>query len=588
MPKIMLVEDDNNLREIYGERLLAEGYEIVSASDGEEALALAVKERPDLIISDVMMPKISGFDMLDILRQTPETKNTKIIMMTALSQLEDKDRANKLGADKYLVKSQVTLEDVARVVHDILYGADPNIANPQAAAPTAAAQMPPVVAPTPSTPSQQPIAAPFSVAPEQPLSTNPPASEPSMVTPTAPEPSFNSSVASTSAAGVVPTVPTPTPVPPSAPLTPLQPIAANPITTSSAPIDSSPIPSPVVTVPSTPAMPEPAPASVALPAQPTAPPSTTNPISGEVPPAQPHPTLDAPEPSTTHTNIVSQAALAAQPTVKPDPIGVQPAVSPVQPASVPSPSLPDNLEPQTAEQEVAAVAKQIESFLNTESTAEVATHEEPLVEPATDAAAAMAAIMTPPSTTNTLPVVPEEPVVSPPVSATAPETTPNATNPSVPNLQDVSGSDVPELASARKKIIAPIHETEEAPNIYQLYEKEMAAEAANSQAPEETGPIVATPTNPIAEGADSTPPPLETFDPTSLGGVQLEDDKNTTNASTGSAPDQNASASSPATPTPAAAAGGAPVGSPAPVATPAVVAAPTTASATPDPNQIAL
>ena len=120
MAKIMLVEDDNNLRDIYGERLQAEGYEIVSAGDGEEGLSTAIKERPDLIISDVMMPKISGFDMLDILRQTPETMNTKVIMMTALSQTEDKDRATKLGADKYLVKSQVTLEDVARAVHELL------------------------------------------------------------------------------------------------------------------------------------------------------------------------------------------------------------------------------------------------------------------------------------------------------------------------------------------------------------------------------------------------------------------------------------------------------------------------------------
>ena len=123
MAKIMLVEDDNNLKEIYGERLQAEGYEIVTASDGEEGLSTAIKERPDLIISDVMMPKISGFDMLDILRQTPETMNTKVIMMTALSQAEDKDRAEKLGADKYLVKSQVTLEDLARAVHDLLHDA---------------------------------------------------------------------------------------------------------------------------------------------------------------------------------------------------------------------------------------------------------------------------------------------------------------------------------------------------------------------------------------------------------------------------------------------------------------------------------
>ncbi len=116
----MLVEDDNNLREIYEARLLAEGYEIVTAQDGEEALALAVKERPDLIIADIMMPKISGFDMLDILRSTSETKSTKIIMMTALSQAEDKERASKLGADRYLVKSQVTLEDVARVAREFL------------------------------------------------------------------------------------------------------------------------------------------------------------------------------------------------------------------------------------------------------------------------------------------------------------------------------------------------------------------------------------------------------------------------------------------------------------------------------------
>lgn len=120
MAKVMLVEDDNNLREIYEARLAAEGYEIVSAHDGEEALALAVKEQPDLIISDIMMPKISGFDMLDILRSTPETKETKVIMMTALSQIEDKERADKLGADRYLVKSQVTLEDVVRVAKELL------------------------------------------------------------------------------------------------------------------------------------------------------------------------------------------------------------------------------------------------------------------------------------------------------------------------------------------------------------------------------------------------------------------------------------------------------------------------------------
>ncbi len=122
MAKILLVEDDSNLREIYGARLEAEGYQIVAASDGEEALATAVKELPDLIISDIMMPKISGFDMLDILRSTPETKDVKVIVMTALSQEEDKKRGEELGADRYVVKSQVTLDDIVSMVHDLLGG----------------------------------------------------------------------------------------------------------------------------------------------------------------------------------------------------------------------------------------------------------------------------------------------------------------------------------------------------------------------------------------------------------------------------------------------------------------------------------
>lgn len=125
----MLVEDDKSLREIYGVRLQAEGYEIKSAGDGEEALAMAIKEHPDLIIADVMMPKISGFDMLDILRATPETKDIKVIMMTALSSEDQRTRGETLGADRYLVKSQVGIEDVVRTIHDVL-GDAPVITKP--------------------------------------------------------------------------------------------------------------------------------------------------------------------------------------------------------------------------------------------------------------------------------------------------------------------------------------------------------------------------------------------------------------------------------------------------------------------------
>lgn len=120
MKKILLVEDDSSLREIYGVRLTAEGYNVISAGDGEEALATTVREKPDLILSDVMMPKISGFDMLDILRATPETRDIKIIIMTALSAEDQRERGERLGADKFLVKSQVGIEDVVNAVKEVL------------------------------------------------------------------------------------------------------------------------------------------------------------------------------------------------------------------------------------------------------------------------------------------------------------------------------------------------------------------------------------------------------------------------------------------------------------------------------------
>lgn len=120
MAKILLVEDDMALRDIYSARFEAEGYDVVTASDGEMALSVAVKQKPNLIVLDVMMPKISGFDVLDILRATPETKDTKIIMMTALSQPADMEKGKLLGADEYLVKSQVTLTDVVNKVKEVL------------------------------------------------------------------------------------------------------------------------------------------------------------------------------------------------------------------------------------------------------------------------------------------------------------------------------------------------------------------------------------------------------------------------------------------------------------------------------------
>ena len=169
MTKILLVEDDKSLREIYGVRLLAEGYDIISAGDGEAALAMAIKDRPSLIVSDVMMPKISGFDMLDILRSTTETKDIKVIMMTALSSDDQRQRGVALGADRYLVKSQVGIEDVVRTVHEVLGDAPtsasssstPSNASPAASGPTLAVPPRPTSAPTATpSPAPAPVSAP--------------------------------------------------------------------------------------------------------------------------------------------------------------------------------------------------------------------------------------------------------------------------------------------------------------------------------------------------------------------------------------------------------------------------------------------
>ncbi len=118
--KILLVEDDVALANVYKARLEIEGFETNWVENGEEALSSAVAFKPDLILLDAMMPKISGFDVLDILRNTPETNNIHVIMLTALSQPKDKERAESLGVDDYLVKSQVVIGDVIeRVRHHL-------------------------------------------------------------------------------------------------------------------------------------------------------------------------------------------------------------------------------------------------------------------------------------------------------------------------------------------------------------------------------------------------------------------------------------------------------------------------------------
>lgn len=118
--KILLVEDDQGLASVYVTRLEAEGFEVKHVPNGEDALSNAIEFKPDLILLDVMMPKISGFDVLDILKNTPETQNIRIIMLTALSQASDVEKAKSLGVDDYLVKSQVVIADVVKRIKEHL------------------------------------------------------------------------------------------------------------------------------------------------------------------------------------------------------------------------------------------------------------------------------------------------------------------------------------------------------------------------------------------------------------------------------------------------------------------------------------
>ena len=118
--KILLVEDDTTLAEVYRARLELEGFDTRNVNNGEMALSEIQDYKPDLVLLDAMMPKISGFDVLDIIRNTPATANTRIIMLTALGQPKDKERAERLGVDEYLVKSQVVIGDVVeRVKHHL-------------------------------------------------------------------------------------------------------------------------------------------------------------------------------------------------------------------------------------------------------------------------------------------------------------------------------------------------------------------------------------------------------------------------------------------------------------------------------------
>ena len=242
MTKILLVEDDKSLSEIYSVRLRAEGYDILSASDGEQALALAIKEVPDLIISDVMMPNISGFDMLDILRSTTETRGIHVIMMTALSSDEQRQRGMALGADRYLVKSQVGIEDVVRTVHEVLGDASVPADTP---APLVNEPKRATIEPGPSARATEP--APANNSPEKAESDSTKANE---LNPNPEAPGFPASSSNPATNSTAPTPANPAPTDTAAATVTTMPANTTATTTPTAPQPAQPEPAAIPAVPS--------------------------------------------------------------------------------------------------------------------------------------------------------------------------------------------------------------------------------------------------------------------------------------------------------------------------------------------------
>jgi DNA-binding response OmpR family regulator len=120
MKRILFIEDESVLQKTFGEILNQEGYEMISALDGEAGLKLAKAKKPDLILLDLVLPKINGFEVLKKMKEGPETKNIPVIILTNLEGMGDVEKAIEMGAKTYLVKAQYTLEEVIEKIKKVL------------------------------------------------------------------------------------------------------------------------------------------------------------------------------------------------------------------------------------------------------------------------------------------------------------------------------------------------------------------------------------------------------------------------------------------------------------------------------------
>ena len=117
---ILFIEDESALQKTFGEILKQEGYEMISALDGEIGLRLAKIKKPDLILLDLVLPKKHGFEVLKELKEDEETKKIPVIVLTNLEKIEDVDKALELGATTYLVKVQYSLVELVEKIKKAL------------------------------------------------------------------------------------------------------------------------------------------------------------------------------------------------------------------------------------------------------------------------------------------------------------------------------------------------------------------------------------------------------------------------------------------------------------------------------------
>jgi CheY-like chemotaxis protein len=118
--RVLVVDDDDQIAKMYITHLDFMGFITKRVSNGEDALATTLEFKPDIMLLDVMMPKINGFDVLDIIRNTPQTSDLPVIMLSALSGSDDIERAKKLGVNEFLEKSSTDLPTIVKVINDTL------------------------------------------------------------------------------------------------------------------------------------------------------------------------------------------------------------------------------------------------------------------------------------------------------------------------------------------------------------------------------------------------------------------------------------------------------------------------------------